>query len=301
MLDVEQLAEKQELEQLWDTLRQEKEALHERLWKTRRRMMQHVAERQDWRSDLATFRAIKQQLEDVDERWWQMHEKWLPLEEAESAARVQEEAGLEALLKEMEAEAAKAETMTERAKPQKRWQLKLREVDEICDALGKPVDVGIRETVAILQLLGLHTRQSCEGHIGWGLPAPWVALYVPEAEKLREEIEPLENWLEVLQEDDEAFERVCHERNRLRQDEEQYEAQAWMLLFSWLEIFYQRHRTVPYDERIVLHRNGRLTIQGAMVQGARDTATQTLKLQAYQAEMRRFTQFLKRQFLRNKF
>jgi hypothetical protein len=31
------------------------------------------------------------------------------------------------------------------------------------------------------------------------------------------------------------------------------------------------------------------------------SATQALKLQAYQAEMRRFTRFLKRQFMRNKF
>src|SRR5688500_13752754 len=108
MLDAEQLAEKQELEQIWDILRQEKEGLRERLWKTRRRMMQHVAERKDWRSDLAAFRDIKQQLEEVDERWWQMHEKWLPLEEAECAERVREEADLEELFKEMEAEAAKA-------------------------------------------------------------------------------------------------------------------------------------------------------------------------------------------------
>jgi hypothetical protein len=160
MLDGEKLLEKQELERLWDTLRCEKEQLRERLWRTRRRMMQQVAERQDWRGALAEFREIKRQIEDVDERWWQMHEQWLPLEEAECAERVCEEADLEKIFKEMEAEAAKAATMTERAKPQKRWQLKLREVDELQDGTGKPVDAGIRETVAILQLLGLHTTTS---------------------------------------------------------------------------------------------------------------------------------------------
>ena len=301
MLDGEKVLEKQELERLWDTLRDEKEQLRERLWRTRRRMMQQVAERQDWRGALAEFHEIKRQIEDVDERWWHMHEKWLPLEEAEIADRIREEADLEAFLKEMEAEAAKAQNMTERAKPQKRWQLKLREVDELRDKLGKPVDAGIREAVAILQLLGLHTRQSCEGHLDWGQPAPWVALYVPEAEKLREEIVPLEHWLEVLKEDSEAFDRVCHERNRLRQQEAQCEAHAWTLLFRWLETYYQHHSAVPYDERIVLHPNGRLTVHGLLLQGARDTATQALKLQAYQAEIRRFTQFLKRQYMRNKF
>ena len=43
--------------------------------------------------------------------------------------------------------------------------------------LGMPIDAGIRETVAVLNLLGLPTTQSCEGHVndrGHGLPAPWV-------------------------------------------------------------------------------------------------------------------------------
>jgi hypothetical protein len=145
-------------------------------------------------------------------------------------------------------------------------------VDALYDNLGKPVDGGIRETVAILQLLGLHTRQPVV-RIGWGLPAPWVWLEVPEAATLREEIIPLEEWLEAHHEGTEEFERVCHERNRLRQEEAQCEAQAWMLLFTWLETYYQHQRAVLYEERIVLHANGRLTVQGALLQGARDTAT----------------------------
>jgi hypothetical protein len=206
------------------------------------------------------------------------------------------DAEIEAALRQRE-----SPSMTHRVTHQELWERKLSEVDALRDGIGKPIDPGIRETVAILQLLGLHTRQSCEGHIDWGLPAPWVDLSVPEAEKLREEIEPFEHWLEVFEEGTEEFDRVYHERNRLRQQEAQCEAQAWTLLFTWLERFYQYHRAVPYDERIVLYRNGRLTIQGLLLQGARDTATQTLKLEAYQAEMRRFTQFLKRQFMRNKF
>ena len=45
------------------------------------------------------------------------------------------------------------------------------------DRLGMAIDAGIRETVAVLNLLGLPTTQSCEGHVndhGHGLPAPWV-------------------------------------------------------------------------------------------------------------------------------
>lgn len=57
------------------------------------------------------------------------------------------------------------------------WERMLRAVDRVKDALGKTVDPGIRETVAVLNLLGFRTRQSCEGHVnerGLGLPTPWV-------------------------------------------------------------------------------------------------------------------------------
>jgi hypothetical protein len=50
-------------------------------------------------------------------------------------------------------------------------------VNRVKDALGKTVDPGIRETVAVLNLLGFRMRQSCEGHVnerGLGLPTPWV-------------------------------------------------------------------------------------------------------------------------------
>jgi len=51
----------------------------------------------------------------------------------------------------------RASAMTAEVKRQTRWQRKLRDVDDVSDALGRPVDAGIRDTVAILQLLGLET------------------------------------------------------------------------------------------------------------------------------------------------
>lgn len=38
------------------------------------------------------------------------------------------------------------------------------EVDQIADRLGKPIDVGIRDTVIYAKALGLETDGSCEGH-----------------------------------------------------------------------------------------------------------------------------------------
>ncbi len=57
------------------------------------------------------------------------------------------------------------------------WHRMTEAVDRVRDRLGKPVDPGIRDTVAALNLLGFPTSQSCEGHVnarGHGLPAPWV-------------------------------------------------------------------------------------------------------------------------------
>lgn len=58
-----------------------------------------------------------------------------------------------------------------------RWRRMMDAVGRVTDRLGKPVDPGIREAVAALNLVGLATVQSCEGHVndgGHGLPAPWV-------------------------------------------------------------------------------------------------------------------------------
>jgi hypothetical protein len=95
MTDEEKLL-KRALEQEWERLDQEKEALREQQWRTRRTMMLHVAQRVDWRSDLQEMHAIERQLEGVREQWWQMHEKWLPLEEAEIVEQIRAEAEAEA-------------------------------------------------------------------------------------------------------------------------------------------------------------------------------------------------------------
>lgn len=46
------------------------------------------------------------------------------------------------------------------------------------DRLGRPIDIGIVEAIGdfirVTQALGFKTVQSCEGHIDWGLPYPWI-------------------------------------------------------------------------------------------------------------------------------
>ena len=59
-----------------------------------------------------------------------------------------------------------------------KWEKKLKEVAALKDGNGCSVDAGILETVAALQLLGLHTEFSCQGHLTHAWPAPWVSLLI---------------------------------------------------------------------------------------------------------------------------
>lgn len=56
------------------------------------------------------------------------------------------------------------------------WEEGCAEVARFADKLGAPIDTGIFDTVVALNLLGMTTYQSCEGHLDHGCPYPWVTL-----------------------------------------------------------------------------------------------------------------------------
>lgn len=56
------------------------------------------------------------------------------------------------------------------------WEEAIVTVKTMVDRLGKRVDEGIIETVAVLNLLGFRTSQSCEGHLHRACPHPWVMI-----------------------------------------------------------------------------------------------------------------------------
>jgi hypothetical protein len=64
------------------------------------------------------------------------------------------------------------------------WNDAVEKFSKVTDKLGKPIDQGIFETVICLNLLGVVTRQSCEGHLEWGLPYPWVDFDKEEQQRL---------------------------------------------------------------------------------------------------------------------
>ena len=57
---------------------------------------------------------------------------------------------------------------------------KIKEVSLLTDRLGKPIDRGIKRAVALMQLHGIETTASCQGHKNWGLKHPWVQFKTDE-------------------------------------------------------------------------------------------------------------------------
>ncbi len=61
-----------------------------------------------------------------------------------------------------------------------RWQEALESLAELADRLGTPLDQGIIETVAGLNVHQIPTRQSCEGHDDHGEALPWIDIETDE-------------------------------------------------------------------------------------------------------------------------
>jgi hypothetical protein len=59
----------------------------------------------------------------------------------------------------------------------------------ITDRIGCPIDNGILETVVVLNLLGLRTCASCEGHLDYGTPYPWIDFETDEFPSFKQALE----------------------------------------------------------------------------------------------------------------
>ncbi len=172
--------------------------------------------------------------------------------------------------------------MRKKTEERQRWE---QIIDRITDALGMPVDRRIREVVIALNVLGIHTTASCEGHTDPERPgAPYVEIALPEATQLHMQVSEARQ----AGEDERVFELA-------------HKARATVLaglrrLYELLERFYASH-SVPYDVQLFLAHDdfGEAMIQshGAAFQAVREPKLQRQRLEAYQEEMAVFAAFLK--------
>jgi hypothetical protein len=77
------------------------------------------------------------------------------------------------------------------------------------DGLGRRIDIGIMGVVLYLNLHGVSTTASCEGHLDWGQPFPWVWIDAGSSVALRRMVEAFDGSLEVSQLFDDTLELTC--------------------------------------------------------------------------------------------
>jgi len=73
--------------------------------------------------------------------------------------------------------------MTEK---RKKYLLTKEEIFKTIDNLGCEIDEEIREVVIFLNLLGIETTASCQGHTNWGLKHFWVDFIFDEYDKMNQ-------------------------------------------------------------------------------------------------------------------
>jgi hypothetical protein len=81
----------------------------------------------------------------------------------------------------------------------KDWERRLKELENVVDGLGHPIEDGIKEAVVALNMLQFPTSGSCEGHDDWGLPTPWVQMEAANEPQYKFEGEA-ELWKSILEE-----------------------------------------------------------------------------------------------------
>ena len=158
-----------------------------------------------------------------------------------------------------------------------------KKVENATDAVGHPIEVGIKETVVMFNAFELPTTQSCEGHIDLETRSgprqtmgPWVEIYPEEPTQ--------EGW----QNDDEL-------RRKVEEESDRYLAKATTLLNE----FYA-NREVFGDEKIgtePMAYGFRVQSSGLEKLKNPNDKNQQEKGKIYQKEMERFTLFLKEKFL----
>jgi hypothetical protein len=166
--------------------------------------------------------------------------------------------------------------------------------------LGKPVDVGITSLVVALNASGFPTTASCEGHLNWGIPAPWVDVRpkpIRESAALRQELNTIDAAIETIERgesDTAALDALCEKRRLLSVDVRRPTLNLAHDLMTLLAAFY-RGRRVPYDQMIALNVRFigfRVQCFGSEVQDIAPSVEKTATLERYQAEMHAFAAFL---------
>lgn len=169
---------------------------------------------------------------------------------------------------------------------QDQWQQKLKDLDKVADGLGLGIDAGVKETVALLNLAGVHTTASCEGHKNWGFPYPWIDIGRPDAWGIYKKLHKVKDF------ESKEFKDLTDQITKLNQPECEK-------LFRLLKQFYPGNNTSATAMLIISpfgHGAGRLESRQEYIYES-DKRAYARHARLAKAEMKRFTEFLKQQML----
>src|SRR5690242_14200340 len=113
-------------------------------------------------------------------------------------------------------------TLNAHAPAERMWQVVSEKMRQTTDGLGKGIDPGIFETVVGLNVLGIPTVASCEGHLDRAMAAPWIEIEPPEVQALRQELRAQQE-LEGVQRTPGAIYLPSEAVQRLRQGIKQHQ------------------------------------------------------------------------------
>lgn len=171
------------------------------------------------------------------------------------------------------------------------------------DPTGTPIDPGIMEMVIALNVLGVETNASCEGHLDRGYAAPWVDFHAVGTEAIRRQAREATRRLQEAEEQQaapEVLRALNAEMFKLAQEENIAYYRGSRLVHQALMAFYEDHH-VPYDQQLFLHNDSfgysRLQPHGIDYQPQYSPEIQARNLKLYQTEMLSFAHFLKHNYL----
>jgi len=176
-------------------------------------------------------------------------------------------------------------------------------VSQMTDKLGEHVDAGIAETVVLLNLLGIPTSGSCEGHMTHGTGAPWIDIEDTGIGAQTEEATRLFSLAkECKLQQGHMTEEVLHlfeQAHQARLTIKKKHIAIRLRLLSLLATFYEQRR-IPFERQLIIQSRSdgksRLESQGADMQEVLEPSARQQKLADYQQEMQDFTAFLKQRY-----
>ncbi len=189
------------------------------------------------------------------------------------------------------------------------WQVMKDRIDHIVDKLGRGIDEGIKEPVIALNLLGVNTGGSCEGHMPTpkhNSPYPYIDIEAKETKELkalgtkREEALQLARAKLEAKAPEELVTQLFNNYHELDLAIRKMHLIETRKVIELLKEFYAI-RQVPFERRLIAKIEGagncKIKPQAGDLQDLEGLAEEKQeKLQEYQEEIRTFSSFLKAKY-----